>query len=83
MLTTPIYHAGYIGKNSYTADKKRNVFTKVKMDFASDAALLKYFTENHNRIEAWFNIITPDNKTIMNLKNEIAELRSKNWRVIL
>jgi len=70
-------------KNSYTADKKRNVFTKVKMDLASDAALLKYFTENQNRIEDWFNIITPDNKTIIDLKNEIAELRSKNWREIL
>jgi hypothetical protein len=70
-------------KNSYTPDKKRNGFTKVKMDLASDAALLKYFTENQNKIEAWFNIITPDNKTIIDLKNEITELRSKNWREIL
>lgn len=70
-------------KNSYTADKKRNGFTKVKMDLASDAALLKYFTDNQNKIEAWFNIITPDNKAIINLKNEITELRSKNWRKIL
>lgn len=70
-------------KNSYTADKKRNVFTKVKMDLASDAALIKYFTENQNRIEAWFNIITPENKSIIDLKNEITELRSKNWREIL
>lgn len=70
-------------KNSYPAVKKRNVFTKVKMDLASDAALLKYFTENQNKIEAWFNIIAPDNKTIIDLKNEITELRSKNWREIL
>lgn len=70
-------------KNSYTADKKRNVFTKVKMDLTSDAALLKYFKENQNSIEAWFNIITPENKSIIDLKNEIAELSSKNWREIL
>lgn len=70
-------------KNSYTADKKRNVFTKVKMDLASDAALIKYFAENQIRIEAWFNIITPENKSIIDLKNEITELRSKNWREIL
>lgn len=70
-------------KNSYTADKKRNVFTKVKMDLASDTALIKYFTENQNRIETWFNIITPENKTLIDLKNEIAELRSKNWGEIL
>ena len=70
-------------KNSYTADKKRNVFTKVKMDLASDAALIKYFTENQNRIEALFNIITPEKKSIIDLKNEITTLRSKNWREIL
>ncbi|GAB1415885.1 hypothetical protein MASR2M117_12910 [Paludibacter sp.] len=70
-------------KNSYTPKKKRNVFTKIKMDFASDAALLRYFNENQKTIEAWFNIITPDNKTIVDLKHEITELRSKNWREIL
>lgn len=53
------------------------------MDLTSDTALLKYFTENQKKIEDWFNIITPDNKTIIDLKNEIAELRSKNWREIL
>lgn len=70
-------------KNSYTADKKRNVFTKVKMDLSADFALQKYFSENQNKIETWFNIITPDNKTISDLKDEIAELRSKKWREIL
>lgn len=70
-------------KDSYSADKKRNVFTKVKMDLDADQALLKYFADNQIRIEAWFNIITPENKTIIDLKREITELRSKNWRKIL
>jgi len=70
-------------KNSYTSDKKRNVFTKVKMDFDSDNALLKYFADNQRKIESWFNIITPDSKTINDLKREINELRSKNWREIV
>jgi len=70
-------------KNSYTSDKKRNVFTKVKMDFDSDNALLKYFADNQRKIESWFNIIAPDCKTIDDLKSEIIELRSKNWREIL
>ncbi len=70
-------------KSSYTSDKKRNVFTKVKMDFDSDSALLKYFADNQSKIENWFNIISPDNKTINDLKSEIIELRSKNWREIL
>ena len=41
------------------------------------------FTKNQSKIEDWFNIIAPDNKTIHDLKNEIIELRSKNWREIL
>lgn len=70
-------------KNSYTADKKSNVFTKVRMDLDADVALTKYFSENIDAIEDWFNIIVPENKSIDDLKSEIAELRSKNWRGIL
>ena len=68
---------------SYTANKKRNVFTKVKMDFEADAVLLKYFSDKINEIEDWFNIIAPEQKTIMELKNKLIELRSKNWGEIL
>lgn len=70
-------------KNSYASDKKSNVFTKVKMDLDADRAIMNYFSENIDAIEAWFNIITPDDKSINDLKSEIAELRSKDWRRIL
>jgi len=70
-------------QNSYTANKKRNVFTKVKMDFEADKALLKYFSDNINEIEKWFNIIEPEGKTIDELKKELTELSSKNWKEIL
>jgi hypothetical protein len=70
-------------KNSYTAKKKRNVFTKVKMDIKADEALLKYFSDNIHNIESWFNVITPVNKLIGDLRSEIAALRTKNWREIL
>ncbi len=70
-------------KNSYSSDKKRNVFTKVRMDKSADDALLKYFANNISNIESWFNIITPENKSIKDLKNAISELRTKNWRKIL
>ena len=66
-------------KASYSANKKRNVFTKVKMNFEADAALLKYFSEKLNEIEGWFNIIAPSGKTLNELKKELKELRSKNW----
>jgi hypothetical protein len=70
-------------QNSYTAEKKRNVFTKVKMDFDADIALLNYFSNNIVTVESWFNVISPDGRSIIELKNEIAELRSKNWKGIL
>ncbi|MDE0470529.1 MAG: hypothetical protein OXH57_01200 [Ekhidna sp.] len=70
-------------KSSYTAHKKRNVFTKVKMDFEADAVLLKYFSHKLNEIEGWFNIIAPEGKKITELKNELIELRSKNRSEIL
>ena len=70
-------------KSSYTVDKKRNVFTKVKMDFEADIVLRKYFADKIDEIEKWFNVIAPDGKTITELKNELIELRSKNWEGIL
>jgi hypothetical protein len=70
-------------KNSYTANKKSNVFTKVKMDLDADRALTRYFSENIDAIEAWFNIIAPVDKNIDNLKSEMTELRSKNWKEII
>ncbi len=70
-------------KNSYSANKKRNVFTKVKMDFEADAVLLKYFSDKLNDIESWFNIIAPKERNITELKSELIELRSKNWKKIL
>ena len=69
-------------KSSYTANKKRNIFTKVRMDFDADDVLIKYFSDKLNEIEGWFNIISPEGKTIIELKSELAELRSKDWRGI-
>ena len=36
-----------------------------------------------NEIEDWFNVISPEGKTITELKRELIELRSKNWGEIL
>jgi len=70
-------------QRSYSATKKKNVFTKVKMDFDADFVLLQYFKDNINEIEQWFNIISPEGKSIDELKSELAELSSKNWKEIL
>jgi hypothetical protein len=64
---------------SYTEGKKKNEFTKVQMNIKADALLLKYFRENIEEIEGWFNVISPSKKTLANLKEEMAKLRDKNW----
>lgn len=70
-------------KDSYTANKKRNVFTKVRMNLDADAILLKYFYDKQREIEGWFNIIAPEGKNITDLKDQLIELSSKNWKEIL
>ena len=68
---------------SYHADSKRNRFTKVQIDADADAVLQKYFAAHHERIESWFNVITPAGKSLATLREELAILRAKNWKGIL
>jgi len=64
---------------SYQKDKLGNVFTKVKMDNACDIALCEYFKTNSKKIESWFNIIAPKEKSISLLRAELETLSSKKW----
>lgn len=66
-------------QKSYSAEKKGNIFTKVKMDYDSDIVLCDYFKSNLSKIESWFNIISPQNKSLFDLKNELSILSKKNW----
>ncbi|NCO54034.1 MAG: hypothetical protein GW876_01340, partial [Bacteroidetes bacterium] len=69
--------------SSYTATKKKNQFTKVQMNMEADRILLDYFSKNLNTIEGWFNIISPKKKKLLTLKDELKELKNKNWTTIL
>lgn len=69
-------------ENSYAQDKKENSFTKVKIDYDANIALLDYFSNNISDIENWFNVIGPNGKKISELKSEILELSGKNWKDI-
>lgn len=70
--------------SSYTGVKGvKNTFTKVQISYNAHIALSTYFLENLPRIETWFNIITPKNKDLNDLKHEIDVLKSKNWTDIL
>lgn len=67
---------------SYSAEKKKNAFTKVQMDYEADQVLQSYFKDNLSRVEKWFNIITPKNETMPKLHSQISQLRDKDWEAL-
>ena len=69
--------------SSYTATKKKNQFTKVQMNVKANNVLIDYFAKNITVIESWFNVISPHKKRLSMLKNELSELKNKDWTNIL
>lgn len=69
--------------SSYAEGKKKNQFTKVQMNIEADRILLKYFKDNIEEVEKWFNVISPTKKSLVILRNELDELKNKNWEKIL
>ena len=68
--------------SSYAAEKKKNAFTKVQMDYEADQVLQSYFRDNLTRIEKWFNIIAPKNGSAQKLHAQISRLRDKDWEAV-
>ena len=69
--------------SSYTANKKKNQFTKVQMSAGADAALQAYFRQNQKGIESWFNVITPKTGGLALLRKQLDVLSKKDWPRIL
>lgn len=63
--------------------KAANAFTKKHMELKAHEALDHYFSENINRIETWFNVISPNGGTLNELKHILETLKNKDWRTIL
>lgn len=85
LLTTPSSKFAAVKaafRKSYSAEKKGNIFTKVKMDYESDVALCSYFSVNLERIESWFNVISPKGASLEKMKRELSLLASKSWESI-
>ncbi|MCL2082156.1 MAG: hypothetical protein FWH04_02820 [Oscillospiraceae bacterium] len=64
-------------QQSYTQGRKSNRFTKTNMDTQADRLLTKYFAENLDKIQKWFNVISPNKGDINKLKvmlNKLSEL---------
>ena len=68
--------------DSYTGKKGNNRFTKVQMDAGADRVLVNYFSKNQDRIASWFNIISPKNCSLYDLKESLGSLRGKDWTSI-
>lgn len=66
-----------------SSNKNNNVFTKKKIKMNAHFALDTYFDANIARIENWFNVISPNNGTIKDLKQILVTLKNKDWRTIL
>ena len=64
--------------SSYQDGKKNNTFTKVRIDYAAHLALTQYFQKNIDAIERWFNVISPIDATISNLKSDLCNLIKKS-----
>ena len=52
------------------------------MDAEADAVLVDYFASHAERIESWFNIITPKDESLKGLHCALTTLSNKNWKEI-
>lgn len=57
--------------SSYAEGKKVNRFTKSNIALDAHNALIRYFSENISRIEGWFNVISPENLSLEEIKLQL------------
>ena len=67
---------------SYNGEKNGTRFTKVQIDIEADAVLVEYFKNHKERIESWFNIISPKDRNLDQLRHELTTLIQKDWKGI-
>lgn len=65
--------------NSYSGQKGKNRFTKVRIDLAADEALRSYFKVHEAEVESWYNVITPVAAGLNELQAELKNLAAKDW----
>jgi len=70
-------------RKSYTGQKNVNEFTKVNINYMANLELQDYFHKNISKIEKWFNVITPPDKSIRDLVIQLKTLINKDWVKLL
>lgn len=72
--------ASYSGNGKVIKKYGKNQFTKAQMNKDADLLLQKYFRDNRRKIKKWLNIITPANRQIELLKEQLSQLSDKDWK---
>lgn len=72
--------SSYISGTDGIRKTGKNQFTKAQIGVSADLVIQEYFRNNREKISQWFNIITPENVNIDELKQEIKILSGKEWK---
>ena len=59
---------------AYNNDSTKKYFTKSVLPLQADEAITHYFSSNLKIIENWFNVISPSQSKISNLKDDLLKL---------
>ena len=62
---------------SYSGKSGSNRFTKVRIGLDADIALWNYFATHSKEINAWYNVISPNDSNIGELREDLRKLSSK------
>ena len=65
---------GHAFRTSYTGARGVNRFTKVRIDTRADTLLRTWFQANRQRVEGWFNVISPKGMPLSNLITDLNTL---------
>ena len=63
---------------SYSGQRGKNRFTKVRIDVEADKTLQRYFSQHSAEIEEWFNVISPTEGTLHSLRDDLSTLANRS-----
>ncbi|WP_419918710.1 hypothetical protein [Candidatus Poriferisocius sp.] len=80
LLLNPLPALAPIGeafRASYTGQRGKNRFTKVRVDVVADELLRRWFQDNQEKVEGWFNLISPSGMSLDLLRADLVKLARK------
>jgi len=66
-------------RSSYSGMAGSNKFTKVLIDYEADQDLRNFFATEGDRVESWFNVISPETGSLTSLREDLQMLAKKIW----